>query len=76
METIIRATPDDIARNFKNLIRKRIVRDIPQNQYKLRLQKCYLVSDYINTITKLNSLFVLLPYQKSTLGGLVIKQLS
>ena len=76
METIIRTTPDDIARNFKNLIRKRIVRDILQNQYKLRLQKCYLVSDYISTITQLNSLFVLLPYQKSTLGGLVIKQLS
>ena len=36
-------TPKDVASNFKNLIMKRLLRDIHRNQNKLGLQKCYLV---------------------------------
>ena len=39
METILAATSKDIARNFKNLIRKRLFEDIHYNQNKLGLQK-------------------------------------
>ena len=35
MEAILASTPKDTARNFKKLIRKRLVRDIHQNQNKL-----------------------------------------
>ena len=35
METILATTPKDIGKNFKNLIRKRLVRDTHQNQNKL-----------------------------------------
>ena len=50
METIFATTPEDIARNFKNLIRKKLVTEIHQNQNKLEYQNCYLVLGTIMVI--------------------------
>ena len=37
METILATTPKDVARNFKSLIMKSLLRDIHRNQNKLAL---------------------------------------